>query len=78
MRVQTNYTVAEGGDGRWYAGKVTRLYGNNRCRIYYDDGDTWTGNAMEVYSLSGAPPGGAPMQAGMPMGMPVVQGVPVG
>ncbi|CAL1144951.1 unnamed protein product [Cladocopium goreaui] len=87
MRVQTQYTIAEGGDGRWYMGKVTRLYGNNRCRIYYDDGDTWTGNAMEVYSMQGPPPsasagapgmppvGGVPM--GMPMGAPVVQAMVV-
>eukprot|EP00435_Cladocopium_sp_Y103_P042338 s660_g11.t1 len=82
---QTQYTIAEGGDGRWYLGKVTRLYGNNRCRIYYDDGDTWTGNAMEVYSMQGPPPhasAGAPGmppvggQMGMPMGTPVVQGIP--
>ena len=77
MRVQTQYTIAEGGDGRWYSGTVSRLYGNNRCRINYDDGDTWTGNAMEVYSLMGAPPMGAPGMAGvptqMPMGAPIVQ-----
>eukprot|EP00913_Durusdinium_trenchii_P000374 g343.t1 len=38
MRVQTQYTIAEGGDGRWYSGRVGRLFGNNRCKIYYDDG----------------------------------------
>ncbi|CAJ1429772.1 unnamed protein product [Effrenium voratum] len=64
-RVQTQYTIAEGGDGRWYCGTVARLYTNNRCKIKYDDGDTWTGNAMEVYSLDGPPPGATRPERGL-------------
>ncbi|CAE7746643.1 unnamed protein product [Symbiodinium pilosum] len=76
LRVQTQYTIAEGGDGRWYMGTVQRLYAGNKCKICYDDGDSWTGNAREVWSLNGPPPGAPPPQA-MPMGVPVVQGIPV-
>ncbi|CAE7558503.1 PDE9A [Symbiodinium natans] len=76
LRVQTQYTIEEGGDGRWYMGTVKRLYAGNKCAIRYDDGDSWTGNARDVWSLNGPPPGAPPpgMQMGVPMGMPVVQG----
>ncbi|CAE7938915.1 unnamed protein product, partial [Symbiodinium necroappetens] len=37
MRVQTQWTIAEGGDGRWYMGTIKRLYNGNKCKINYDD-----------------------------------------
>ncbi|CAE7560925.1 unnamed protein product [Symbiodinium sp. CCMP2456] len=78
MRVQTQWTIAEGGDGRWYMGTIKRLYNGNKCKINYDDGDSWTGNAREVFDLNGQPPG-MPPPAAVPMGgnVTVVQGIPM-
>ena len=49
-RVQTEWTRAEGGDGRYYAGTITAVHlSRNEATVRYDDGDTWTGDAMDVY-----------------------------
>ncbi len=50
-RVQTQYTVDEGGDDEWYAGTITVLHAGGRATIVYDDGDEWTGSLREIYSL---------------------------
>eukprot|EP00405_Crypthecodinium_cohnii_P050168 CAMPEP_0206588764 /NCGR_PEP_ID=MMETSP0325_2-20121206/38492_1 /ASSEMBLY_ACC=CAM_ASM_000347 /TAXON_ID=2866 /ORGANISM="Crypthecodinium cohnii, Strain Seligo" /LENGTH=166 /DNA_ID=CAMNT_0054097135 /DNA_START=23 /DNA_END=523 /DNA_ORIENTATION=- len=55
-RVQTQYTLEEGGDGRWYCGHVARLYENGNVKIKYDDGDQWKGPGIYVWSLAGPPP----------------------
>lgn len=53
-RVQTQWTVEEGGNGHWYAGTITALYpGGGRATIEYDDGDLWTGSLADVYMLRG-------------------------
>merc|ERR1719382_1834617 len=82
MRVQTQYTIDEGGDGRWYQGKIKRLYDGNKVKINYDDGDTWKGSAAYVWSMSGSPPPAQQvgmMGAGPPVVQAtVVQGVAVG
>eukprot|EP00928_Gymnodinium_smaydae_P058192 TRINITY_DN4141_c1_g2_i1.p1 TRINITY_DN4141_c1_g2~~TRINITY_DN4141_c1_g2_i1.p1 ORF type:complete len:201 (-),score=35.55 TRINITY_DN4141_c1_g2_i1:75-620(-) len=57
-RVQTQYTISEGGDGRWYKGTVRQIYVGNQVFIRYDDGDTWTGPAQYAFDLSApGPPG---------------------
>eukprot|EP00931_Biecheleriopsis_adriatica_P014817 TRINITY_DN116912_c0_g1_i1.p1 TRINITY_DN116912_c0_g1~~TRINITY_DN116912_c0_g1_i1.p1 ORF type:complete len:189 (-),score=15.96 TRINITY_DN116912_c0_g1_i1:53-568(-) len=71
-RVQTQWTRDEGGNDRWYKGTVQRLFKNDRVRIYYDDGDRWTGWAGYVWDLTGQPP---PELAGGVAGVPVVQGM---
>jgi len=48
-RVKTLYTEAEGGDGEWYSGVITKLLSNGTCSILYDDGDTWTGSLGSVH-----------------------------
>eukprot|EP00929_Paragymnodinium_shiwhaense_P083548 TRINITY_DN44579_c0_g1_i2.p1 TRINITY_DN44579_c0_g1~~TRINITY_DN44579_c0_g1_i2.p1 ORF type:complete len:167 (+),score=15.80 TRINITY_DN44579_c0_g1_i2:116-616(+) len=55
-RVQTQYTVEEGGDGRWYQGTVKRVYREGTVYIKYDDGDEWTGSAMHVWLVDGPAP----------------------
>mmetsp|Transcript_56179 Transcript_56179/g.156479 ORF Transcript_56179/g.156479 Transcript_56179/m.156479 type:complete len:81 (-) Transcript_56179:99-341(-) len=52
-RVQTQWTIDEGGDGRWCPGTVRSVYTNGTVKISYDDGDTWTGDAAYVYLLVG-------------------------
>ena len=44
-RVKTQWTRAEGGNGQWYTGTVTKVYASGRAAIRYDDGDRWTGDA---------------------------------
>ena len=41
-RVQTQWTREEGGDGRWYAGRVVAMLASGEVTIKYDDGDRWT------------------------------------
>mmetsp|Transcript_70469 Transcript_70469/g.182801 ORF Transcript_70469/g.182801 Transcript_70469/m.182801 type:complete len:168 (-) Transcript_70469:273-776(-) len=74
-RVQTQYTIDEGGDGRWYPGTIRKLYAGDQVKIGYDDGDTWKGPAMYVWSLAGPPP---PCQQVRPSAPPLVQGVVTG
>ena len=51
-RVQTQWTRDEGGDDGWYAGTILRLQGR-RATVHYDDGEMWTGDLDEIYSLRG-------------------------
>lgn len=55
-RVQTQWTKEEGGDDRWYAGSVYAILESGEVTIKYDDGDDWTGSAMEVHLLDTAHP----------------------
>jgi hypothetical protein len=64
VRVQTQFTVEEGGDGRWYAGIIQACYPNGSCKIQYDDGDTWQGPGEDVHLAD------PPQQA-----FPIVQGI---
>ena len=48
-RVKTHWSVDEGGDGQWYAGTAEKLTGDGCCKIKYDDGDAWKGDARVVY-----------------------------
>jgi len=75
-RVQTQYTRDEGGDDRWYSGTIKHLLSNNRVKIKYDDGDSWTGPACYVYDLNGPPPHQMQAQHGqVPMqGQPIPMG----
>ena len=59
-RVQTQYTIGEGGDGSWYQGRVLYLFNGSSqndssssyvATIEYDDGEEWTGAASAVYVL---------------------------
>ena len=61
-RVQTQYTRAEGGDDRWYAGTIVEVYANHKAKIRYDDGDKWTGDTMHIYLLNPPPTMAAPQQ----------------
>jgi len=47
-RVQVQWTREEGGDDRWYAGSVSAVLASGEVTIKYDDGDEWTGSAMDV------------------------------
>ena len=51
-RVQTQWARDEGGDDGWYAGTILRLQGR-RATVHYDDGEMWTGDLDEIYSLRG-------------------------
>jgi len=55
-RVQTQWTREEGGDDRWHAGTVNAILESGKVTIKYDDGDNWTGSAMEVHLLDSAHP----------------------
>ena len=55
-RVQTQWTREEGGDDRWYAGSVSAVLASGEVTIKYDDGDEWTGSAMDVHLLNSAHP----------------------
>ena len=48
-KVKTQYTREEGGDGKWYKGRITEIHPGNICTVIYDDGDKWFGNAKYVY-----------------------------
>jgi hypothetical protein len=54
-RVQTEWLVEEGGDGRWYQGVCKRVTVEGRCKIVYDDGDSWTGDARAAYLVMDEP-----------------------
>ena len=68
-RVKTQYTRAEGGDDRWYAGTIRKVFANGRATVHYDDGDKWTGDAEDIYLLNPAPnaPTAQPSAHGPPM-----------
>ena len=55
-RVQTQWTREEGGDDRWYAGSVSAVLASGEVTIKYDDGDEWTGSAMDVRLLNSTHP----------------------
>ena len=55
-RVQTQWTREEGGDGRWYPGRVVAMLASGEVTIKYDDGDDWTGSGLDVHLLDGAHP----------------------
>ena len=51
-RVQTQFTRARGGDDSWYAGTVLALQpSSGRASIIYDDGEEWTGQLREIWTL---------------------------
>jgi hypothetical protein len=50
-RVQTKFSFAEGGDGRWYKASVKTVWANGDASLEYDDGDKWRGHASEVVLL---------------------------
>lgn len=51
-RVQTLYSVEEGGDGQWYCGTIKMCYENGHVLVDYDDGDQWCGLGLEVHLLT--------------------------
>ena len=55
-RVQTQWTREEGGDDRWYAGRVVAMLASGEVTIKYDDGDNWTGMGVDVHLLDDAHP----------------------
>ena len=61
-RVQTQYTLDEGGDGLWYTGTIQALWDNGECSIKYDDGDKWTGRSVYAYLLPAGSPGLSQLQ----------------
>lgn len=69
-RVQTQY---DEGDNKWYCGTIEAVYTNGDAKIVYDDGDTWTGQAVYIYALPPHHPG---MTQKVAMGAPTQQGVP--
>ena len=66
-RIQTQYTLSEGGDNLWYTGSITDLYSNGDAAVRYDDGDRWTGRAIYCYLLPSGSPG---MRQPQPYGAP--------
>ena len=74
-RVQTQYEVREGGNGRWYSGSITRVYPSSGCAtIRYDDGDMWTGTANpDIFLLPGQPGLQAAASALPVVEVPVIQ-----
>jgi len=59
MRVQTQYTKAEGGDDGWYHGTITQVSPPDAVQIQYDDGDSERVESRFVHP-------GNPAQAGPP------------
>ena len=57
-RVQTQWTVEEGGNDEWYPGTVAKVLKDGKCKLKYDDGDSWTGDARFIMRLTD---GAAPM-----------------
>jgi len=56
-RIQTQWTVEEGGNDQWYPGTVAKVLKDGRCKLKYDDGDSWTGDARFMMKLTdGAAP----------------------
>jgi poly(3-hydroxybutyrate) depolymerase len=49
-RVMTQWLRAEGGNDRWYSGRITSCRGAN-CSIRYDDHTTWTGPRQYIHRL---------------------------
>jgi len=49
QRVQGNF----GGRGRWYSGRVTKVLGNDRYMVQYDDGDKETLDSGKIKPLTG-------------------------
>lgn len=75
-RVQTQYTLDEGGNDEWYAGTVGALLPGGDATVVYDDGDTWTGSCAELYMLRGDD-----QEHALPQGLgnlPLAHGVPIG
>ena len=64
-RVQTQWTREEGGDDRWYAGRVVAMLASGEVTIKYDDGDRWTGRGEYVHLLDGAHPLKHPQSVGV-------------
>ena len=74
-RVQTQFSVAEGGDGNWYAGTLSALHAGARATVVFDDGDEATAPLASVYTIrddDAADEGGRDAAA-----PPVVRGRPV-
>lgn len=72
VRAQTIYDE-RGGDNKWYVGTIMAVYESGKATIKYDDGDSWTGQAVYIYVLPPGHPGehqrvamGADTQAGPP------------
>mmetsp|Transcript_80474 Transcript_80474/g.225824 ORF Transcript_80474/g.225824 Transcript_80474/m.225824 type:complete len:104 (+) Transcript_80474:83-394(+) len=79
-RVQTQWTRAEGGNDQWFPGTVKAVFADGTIKIQYDDGDKWTGSAMQAWLLQGMegpPMGGAPINA-MPVQGQIIQAQVVG
>ena len=64
-RVQTRWTREEGGDDRWYAGRVVAMLASGKVTIKYDDGDRWTGRGEYVHLLDGTHPLKHPQSVGV-------------
>jgi len=83
-RVQSQDDEGDNHDNQWYVGTVEAVYDSGKAKVAYDDGDSWTGDAVWIFNLPpGHPghtqkvPGGSPTQAGPP-GMVNSNAVPVG
>ena len=57
IRVQTQWDEGSGHDNKWYCGTVDAVYQNREAKVVYDDGDTWTGEAVYIYALPPEHPG---------------------
>ena len=51
-RVQTQWTVEEGGDDAWWPATVVKVLKDGKCELKYDDGDSWTGDARYIVRLT--------------------------
>jgi len=70
-RAQTQWDEGRGHDMQWYVGTVDTVYSTNKAKIVYDDGDTWTGDAVWIFAL---PPGHVGNQQKVPGGSPTQAG----
>ena len=59
-RVQSQWTVEEGGNGEWFSGRVEACYANGDCKVKFDDGDSWSGPGRYVRLLDAQPPQASP------------------
>ena len=51
-RVQTQWSVEEGGNGEWFPATVAKVYQDGKCELNYDDGSSWLGDARYIVRLT--------------------------
>ena len=51
-RVQTQWSVEEGGNDEWFPATVAKVQKDGKCELNYDDGSSWLGDARYIVRLT--------------------------